>query len=64
MKRGIFVFDHCGQEWRICIGQQSYWIRPGYTFELRIQNGITKLFWSMIPIGLLIYLGYFFWKLQ
>lgn len=38
MARGILVFDHREQEWRVWIGQQSYWIDQGYTFELRIQN--------------------------
>ena len=38
MKRGILVFDHHQQEWRVWIGQQPYWIDQGYTFELRIKN--------------------------
>jgi hypothetical protein len=38
MRRGILIFDHRDQEWRIWIGQTSYWIGQGYLFELRIQN--------------------------
>lgn len=38
MKRGILIFDHRDQEWRIWIGQTSYWIGQGYLLELRIQN--------------------------
>ncbi|WML53429.1 DUF5348 domain-containing protein [Neobacillus sp. PS3-12] len=38
IKRGILVFDHRDQEWRVWIGQTSFWIDQGYTFELRIQN--------------------------
>lgn len=38
IKRGILVFDHRDQEWRVWIGQTPYWIDQGYTFELRIQN--------------------------
>ncbi|PLR80002.1 hypothetical protein CVD25_20175 [Bacillus canaveralius] len=38
IRRGILVFDHGNQEWRVWIGQTSYWIDQGYTFELRIQN--------------------------
>ncbi len=38
MKRGILVYDHFSQEWRVWIGQKSYWIDQGYSFELRIQN--------------------------
>lgn len=38
MKRGILVFDHLQQEWRVWIGQQHYWIDQGNTFELRIKN--------------------------
>lgn len=38
IKRGILVFDNRYQEWRVWIGQASYWIDQGYTFELRIQN--------------------------
>jgi hypothetical protein len=37
-KRGILVFDKRDQEWRVWVGQASYWIDQGYTFELRIQN--------------------------
>lgn len=38
IKRGILVFDHRDQEWRVWSGQTSFWIDQGYTFELRIQN--------------------------
>jgi hypothetical protein len=38
MRKGILIFDHRDQEWRIWIGQTSYWIGQGYLFELRIQN--------------------------
>ncbi|MBW8352153.1 DUF5348 domain-containing protein [Bacillus sp. IITD106] len=38
MRRGILIFQHPHQEWRVWIGQQSYWIEQGYTFELRIKN--------------------------
>lgn len=38
IKRGILVFDNRDQEWRVWVGQASYWIDQGYTFELRIQN--------------------------
>jgi hypothetical protein len=38
IKRGILIFNHQEQEWRVWIGQHSYWIDQGYSFELRIQN--------------------------
>jgi hypothetical protein len=38
MKRGILVFDHHQQEWRVWMGQQPYWIEQGHFFELRIQK--------------------------
>lgn len=38
VKKGILVFDNRDQEWRVWVGQASYWIDQGYTFELRIQN--------------------------
>jgi uncharacterized membrane-anchored protein len=38
MKRGIMVFDQIEQEWRIWIGQHSYFIDEGDSFGLRIQN--------------------------
>jgi hypothetical protein len=38
IRRGILIFNQQDQEWRIWIGQTSYWIDQGYTFELRIQN--------------------------
>lgn len=38
MSRGILVFDQKEQEWRAWIGQESYFIRQGGTFELRVQN--------------------------
>lgn len=38
MKRGILVFDHQQQEWRVWIGQQPHWIDQGSAFEIRIQN--------------------------
>jgi hypothetical protein len=40
MRRGILVFEHHQQEWRAWLGQQSYWIEQGYSFELRIQTSI------------------------
>lgn len=45
MKRGIMVFDHCDQQWRVWIGQQSYWLDQGYSFELRIQN---RYYWAFL----------------
>lgn len=36
--RGILVFDHRNQEWRVWIGQQSYLIDAGHSFEVRIRN--------------------------
>lgn len=44
MRRGILVFDYRQQEWRVWIGQQSYWIEQGDTFELRIQNRYFKAY--------------------
>lgn len=44
MKRGILVFNHSNQEWKVWIGQQSYWIDQGYIFELRIQNRYYRAF--------------------
>lgn len=38
IKRGILVFNHQEKEWRVWIGQHSYWIDQGCSFELRIQN--------------------------
>jgi hypothetical protein len=38
MKRGILVYDHIEQEWRIWIGQCAYETAQGMTFEIRIQN--------------------------
>ncbi|MCM3570877.1 DUF5348 domain-containing protein [Neobacillus mesonae] len=38
IRKGIIVFDHRHQEWRVWIGQTSYWLDQGYEFELRIQN--------------------------
>lgn len=38
MSRGILVFDHKDQEWRAWIGQESYFIGQGDTFELRVEN--------------------------
>lgn len=38
MKRGIMVYDHRMNEWRVWIGQQSYWLEQGYPFELRIKE--------------------------
>lgn len=38
MTRGILVFNYREQEWRVWIGQESYWIDQGYTFEIRIKN--------------------------
>lgn len=38
VKKGILVFDNRDREWRVWVGQASYWIDQGYTFELRIQN--------------------------
>lgn len=36
--RGIMVYNHGEQDWKVWIGQQPYWIDQGYTFELRIAN--------------------------
>jgi uncharacterized membrane-anchored protein len=44
MRRGILVFDYRQQEWRVWIGQQSYLIEQGDTFELRIQNRYFKAY--------------------
>ena len=44
IKRGILVFDHRDQEWRVWIGQTPYWIDQGYTFELRIQNRYLRAY--------------------
>jgi len=44
MRRGILVFDHQYQEWKIWIGQTPYWIDQGYSFELRIQNRYLSAF--------------------
>jgi hypothetical protein len=38
MKRGILIFNHDEHEWRLWIGQTSYWLQQGDSFELRIQN--------------------------
>lgn len=38
IKRGILVFYHLQDEWRVWIGQQAYYIEQGYTCEIRIQN--------------------------
>lgn len=43
-KRGILVYNHRDQVWRVWIGQASYWIDQGYTFELRIQNKYFRAF--------------------
>ncbi|CAH0347342.1 hypothetical protein BCI9360_03738 [Bacillus sp. CECT 9360] len=42
MKRGILVFDHYQQEWRAWLGQQSFWVEQGHSFELRIQTRYLK----------------------
>jgi hypothetical protein len=44
IRRGILIFDHRDQEWRLWIGQNSYWIDQGYAFELRIQNRYFRAF--------------------
>ncbi|MFZ3588901.1 DUF5348 domain-containing protein [Bacillus sp. DJP31] len=38
MKRGILVFDHRNDTWRVWIGQRSYGVEQGQTIELRIRN--------------------------
>jgi hypothetical protein len=38
MKRGLLLFDHMEHEWRVWIGQQSYYIEQGYSLELRINQ--------------------------
>jgi len=38
MSRGILVYDHFNQEWRVWIRQKPYWVVQGDTFDLRIQN--------------------------
>jgi hypothetical protein len=38
MNRGILVFDHIHQEWRVWIRQRSYETVQGITFEIRIQS--------------------------
>ncbi|CAI9386108.1 hypothetical protein ABW02_20495 [Niallia circulans] len=38
MRRGILVFDHHLQEWRVWLGHQPHWIDQGYAFEIRVQN--------------------------
>lgn len=38
MKKGIMVFNHEQQNWKIWIGQQPYWVEQGDTLELRIQH--------------------------
>lgn len=44
MKRGILVFNHIDQEWRVWIGQSSYWIDQGYEFEIRINNQYLRAY--------------------
>jgi hypothetical protein len=44
IRKGILVFNHTDQEWRVWIGQTSYWIDMGYSFELRIQNRYFKAY--------------------
>lgn len=38
MKKGIIVFHHEEQMWRLWIGQQSYHLEQGETVEIRIRN--------------------------
>jgi Domain of unknown function (DUF5348) len=49
MRRGILLFDHRQQEWRVWIGQQPYWIEQGCSFEVRIQN---KYFYAYLEKNL------------
>lgn len=44
MKRGILVYNHRDQEWRIWIGQSAFWIDQGYQFEIRINNRYLRAF--------------------
>ncbi|WOV83269.1 DUF5348 domain-containing protein [Sporosarcina jeotgali] len=38
MKRGILVYDHSIEEWRLWIGHTRYWIQQGYSFEVKIDQ--------------------------
>jgi hypothetical protein len=38
IKRGILVFDHKDDRWRVWIGQRSYDVEQGQTIEMRIRN--------------------------
>jgi hypothetical protein len=44
MKRGILVYDHMEQEWRIWIGQQAYLTMQGQTVEIRIHHRYFKAY--------------------
>lgn len=44
MKRGILVFNHIDHEWRVWIGQSSYWIDQGYHFEIQINNQYLRAY--------------------
>jgi hypothetical protein len=38
MKRGILIFDHKYDVWKVWIGQNAYGVEQGQTIELRIKN--------------------------
>lgn len=38
IKRGILVYHQMEQEWKVWVGQTSYWTTQGQSFELRITN--------------------------
>ncbi len=38
MRRGILVFDHVNEVWKVWIGQNAYGVEQGHTIELRIKN--------------------------
>ncbi|GKV65246.1 MULTISPECIES: DUF5348 domain-containing protein [unclassified Sporosarcina] len=67
MKLGIMVYDHRLDEWRVWIGQQSYWLEQGYPFELRIKEHYYSAClykevdsddedWSVILIGEVVFI--------
>ncbi|WP_243293168.1 DUF5348 domain-containing protein [Bacillus sp. FJAT-47783] len=38
MKRGLLIYSYEEHEWRVWIGQRSFYINQGDHFEVRIQN--------------------------
>ncbi|MED4015753.1 DUF5348 domain-containing protein [Sutcliffiella cohnii] len=38
MKKGILIYDHEVQEWRLWIEHKAYWLQQGDSFELLVQN--------------------------